>query len=247
MFVPATLVALAVPTVAPAQTSQTVTDAPQMFVTVGVGGQLTSTDIGTRETFDLFQETATINTDILIGRGARFEVGGGRWIGERLGVGIRFSVFRKTGELSADYTLPYPFLFNEHRRASTSVDAAQHMRDLHIQALWKLHDSGVWQVTVFGGPTITWLSQDLTNSAVDVTYAFPFDEIVLSPGSGGRPDGRAAGGHAGLTLTRRLATRVALDTEVRWNSATVDLDDDGTTVAVETGGLQAVVGLRFAF
>ena len=241
------LCALAIPTQALAQTSQANPGSSRLFVTVGVGGQFTSTDIATRETFPLFEETATINTDVAVGNGARFDIGGGRWIGSRFGVGVRMSVFRKTGELSAEYALPYPFLFSEHRRASASADAEQRTRDLHIQALWKVHESDTWQVTLFGGPTITWLSQDLANSTLDVSYTFPFDEIELTPGDGARPDGRAAGGHVGLTVTRRLTARVGLDMEVRWNQATVDLDDDGTTVSVETGGLQAVVGLRFAF
>ena len=215
---------------------------------MGVGGQLTSSDISVRETFPLFQETATVETDVKVGAGARIDVGGGWWIGSRFGAGARISVFRKTGELTADYTLPYPFLFNDHRRASATVDASQQVRDLHLQALWKVRAGGPWQVAIFGGPSITWLKQDLADSALRVTYAFPFDEIELTSGAtASRPEGRAVGAHAGLSVMRRLSTRVGLDMELRWNHATVDLEAGDTSVAVDTGGLQVIVGFRFAF
>jgi hypothetical protein len=200
-------------------------------------------------TFPLFSEAGRIDTTIDQNRARRFEVGADVRIWKRLGGGVSLALSSSDGRLTSDVTLPYPFLFDRVRTASASTVARQSARDLRIDCFFLLHHSPHWQIVLSAGPSITWLRQELSADRFDIRYFFPFDEIlVLVRDDRAETSGRGTGGHAGVSIVRRLGARVGLDGQVRWSRSSVGLDDrDGHRVSIDTGGLSLGVGVRLAF
>ena len=62
-----------------------------------------------------------------------------------------------------------------------------------------------------------------------------------------RRAGHGIGGHAGLALTRMIGRRWGIAGNIRASSTKAKLDALGTTVALQTGGVQMSAGVRVHF
>lgn len=221
---------------------------PRFFVSAGVGTDVSSDVIAYQVTFPLFAETGRIETTLDSGRPLRVEVGGGMRLWKRLGAAVTFAQSGADGSLESAISLPHPFLFDRRQSATGTASASSASRDLHIQALFSVVRSDRWEVVVSGGPSISWLDQELSADRLRIEYVFPFEAVTVAERADGRTSGRGEGGHVGITVTRRLGVRLGLEGRLRWSRTTVTLEDrDGHEVPVDTGGPHASVGIRLVF
>ena len=87
------------------------------------------------------------------------------------------------------------------------------------------------------------------------TDEYPFDAVQVTGVRASPVRGDALGGHAGVTLERRLAGRLALGAGVRWARATIPLarsavPAEGTgerSARLQAGGVTAAASLRLYF
>jgi hypothetical protein len=222
---------------------------PRVLALAAVGAEIRGETNRHVITFPIFSETGQIDTAIDQRRARRFEIGAGVRVWKRFGAGASLALASNDGRLTSDIRLPHPFVFDQTHTTSASTTARQSTRDLHVEGLFLLHDSPGWQIVLSGGPTITWLRQELSSDRFEIRYFFPFEEIlVLVRGEGLETSGRGAGGHAGVSVVRRIGRRAGLDGRLRWSRSPVALEDrDGHRVSIDTGGLSLSAGIRLAF
>jgi len=244
------LIALAAPALAQTgpRRPQPAGTLPRFFIDAGVGTDVSNGAISYQVAFPLFAETGRIDTSLDPGRRFRIEVGGGMRLWKRVGIALAFVRSRADGTLESDISLPHPFRFDRRQSATGTASASQSTRDLHIQALFSLFTSDVWHVAVSGGPSVSWLDQELSADRLRIEYVFPFEAIAVSERADGRTSGRGDGGHIAVGVTRRLGRRLGLEGRLRWSRTTVALEDrDGHRVTIDTGGPHASAGIRLAF
>jgi len=228
--------------------AQTTPPLPRISLSVSAGTVLSDSDFRYSITFPLFAETGMIDTTVELDRKFLFDVEGSVRLWKRLGVGAAFVITSADGTLGSEITLPNPFLFNEPTRGLATASTRQTTKEVLIEALFSLMHTNRWLVVVSGGPSITYLTQDLADDRFRIEYLFPFEQIDVTTFSGDRSSGRAMGGHVGASVTWKANHRIGFDGRLRWSGASVDLEDrNGNQVSIDTGGLAIAAGVRFLF
>lgn len=228
--------------------AQTPPPLPRFSVSVSAGTVLSDSDFRYSITFPLFAETGTIDTTVVLDRKDLFDVEGGVRLWKRLGVGAAFVITTADGALESEITLPNPFLFGDPTRELASASTRQTTKEVLIEALFTVVHSNRWLVVVSGGPSLTYLTQELADDRFRIEYVFPFEQIDVTTSSGDRSSGRATGGHVGGSVTWKASRHIGFDGRLRWSGASVDLEDrNGNQISVDTGGFAIAAGVRFLF
>jgi hypothetical protein len=220
---------------------------PKVFVAGGAGTNVSTNDFAMNIAFPLYQETANISGPVAVGRGTRFELQAGVRLRRRVGVGVTLSSFRSSGTIQATYSLPSPFLFDHPQTATTDASSRRRTTDVHVQVLWLAYARKPWSVIAFGGPTLSWLSQELATDRLTYAYTYPFDSISLASTALGSTHGNGLGGHVGATVSRQVGRHVGLDGQIRWSTTRVSLTAESSTFTLQTGGIQMGGGLRIFY
>ena len=220
---------------------------PRFSITVGGGGQITSSDFTQRISFPLFAEDAEVTGPVTVGRPARVNVAFGLRAWRRLGVGLRVGYAKGTGRQEATFSLPDPFLFGTPHRVTGEAASRRTLLDVHLQMLLLAKRSGPWDVTVMAGPSFTMLRQELALNRFNYNYVFPFTSVTLDPITSGTTKGEGFGANAGVSITRRWTRRIQFEGHVLGSTAKADLDIGTGPLNVQAGGVQAGGGLRFVF
>ena len=220
---------------------------PRFSITVGGGGQVTSSDFTQRISFPLFAEDAEVTGPVTVGRPARVNVAFGVRAWSRLGVGVRVGYARGTGRQEATFSLPDPFQFATPHRVTGEAASRRTLLDVHLQVLLLAKRSGPWDVTIMVGPSFTTLRQELALNRFNYNYVFPFTSVTLDPITSGATKGEGFGANAGVSITRRWTRRIQFEGHVLGSTATADFDIGTGPFSVQAGGVQAGGGLRFVF
>ena len=165
---------------APPGTSQPATPAPHQaapssgdrdirgFVTVGVGGQIASSDFSEAHSEPLNGEQKTWTANYALRSGVEFEIGGGWRIWSNLFAGATYTRFHDSRKADVTAEIPHPFFFNQPRHISgESSDLAHDENGGHISLTWLIPVGRRLEVGIFGGPSIINVSRQLVK---DVEY-----------------------------------------------------------------------------
>jgi hypothetical protein len=209
------------------------------FVSVSVGGQLRTDTFGSSSTFTLFNETATVASNQSIGRGFVFDIGGGYMLTKNLAVGGGLWTQNSKGAANLVASLPNPLIFNDRITVGVTMsDQKQTNVGVNIQLMWMTSLNNKIDLTIFGGPTIVHVSQDVAS----VTVA-P-GTVNTSNSSTNYSKTTAKAGNVGVDATYKLTPKFGLGAFVRYAGGSVDLP---TVSGLDVGGVQIGAGARFKF
>ena len=226
--------------------------APRRWSLAFGGGLLSTSGVPSGSfTFDhsLFgSEPGEFDADYAGGDGSLYELSVGVRLRRRLALGLTWSESSHSDEASIAGRLPHPFLFGNPRAVEgTGRGLARDETALHLSLRWLARDRDDVQVALFAGPSQIDLDQDLV-SAVRFSQTYPFDTATFTGVEKRRESGSAVGYHAGVDVAWYWNRTTGIGGIARWSQASIDLDaPDGRSVAVDGGGLQVVVDLRFRF
>jgi len=214
------------------------------FLNVSFGAQATSRTHDESGTFELYEETGTVEGTREVGAGPLFDVSAGFIVWKNILVGAGYSRFSDKDDVALDARVPDPLHFDRPRSAAiTLADAAHNEHAFHVQALYALALTEKLDVMIGGGPSFFSLTQDM------------LDEIVATEGSTLTVTGTTAsvsegavGYNVGADLTYLFTDRLGAGFFARYSEATVDMPaGEGATRGVKVGGFQLGGGLRFRF
>jgi hypothetical protein len=179
----------------------------------------------------------------LSGTPTPFDFGGGVRVAGNLGIGGTFTQFAEeetvtttASATSGDTTLT----------ASLEVPANHVDTTIHIHAVWVLALSQTLDVSVFGGPSLVWVDQDLV-SGITVEQESATSAKLTEAALASRTE-RAFGWHVGVDGTHFLTPTVGIGAMLRYVSASVPFDATGSgSTTIDLTGLQFGMGVRLRF
>ena len=177
-----------------------------------------------------------------------FDVGAGVRASGNFAFGVAVSYGTNEGEAAVSARAPHPFFFNRDREFSgLATGLARQEIGVHLQALFLRPVTETFTVTLFGGPTVLNLKQDLV-ADVRFRQQYPFETASYDSAIAGGQSGTGLGFHAGVDLAYYFSDVAGVGVLARYSRATVDLvSAGGGEVGVLAGGFHAGGGLRLKF
>jgi hypothetical protein len=222
------------------------------YLDLNAGLESPSGDFGATVTSTLNVEPLTFDSTYHAAAGAFVGARAGVRLGSRFSVGLGIATFSKGVSVSTAAQLPHPFFFDRRRPVSGSASGLDRQNaGIHLEVGWRIPLGRQSEVTVFAGPSLLKLSENLVTS-IRYSESYPFDSVVFTGVTANSASRSAAGFNLGADITRMVSRAVGVGAVLRYSRANIRLEavEDSTTKATATvvaGGLQAGASIRFRF
>jgi hypothetical protein len=209
------------------------------FVNISGGAQAGSHTLDAVESFEIYNELATVTSSQKAKGGGLFDIATGYrvWDNLALGVGYSFTSGSSAGTLSA--SIPDPVFRNRPRTvtgAGPDLSHAEH--DIHLTGTWMWPIRPKIDVGLSFGPSIIIVKQEVPDT-LTVTEPGP----AVSPGSIRNVTKTTAGINVGADVSYMVNKRFGVGGLLRYVWGSTNIDDADLTV----GGLQVGGGIRIRF
>lgn len=210
------------------------------YLNVNFGAQPQQRLISNAESFQLYDETATLTTNQPIESGPVFEVGGAYRVMRNISVGASVSFLSGSKTAStAEATIPDPVFYDSFRTVTKTTSGLTHAeRGVHLQAMWFLPVIDRLDVALSGGPSFIRVEQQLTT-----TITVPAGTQDLNVASG-TETGTAVGLNAGVDASYMITPRYGVGLSVQYSGGSVNLP---SAPDFKVGGVRTGFGLRVRF
>ena len=179
--------------------------------------------------------------------GTVIDVSGGVRLWRSLGVGGSLTVYRQDADLNVSARLPHPFFLGAVRTIAGNLPLYHDERAVHLHALVSVPVNPAFTVTVFGGPTLFSLRQDLVTD-LRFAHSYPYDDATFADAVTGAQSQSNLGFNVGADIAYYFTDTIGVGWLARFSSGTVDLRAAGDRpVQVTVGGFHATGGLRLRF
>ncbi|MGC4085747.1 MAG: outer membrane beta-barrel protein [Vicinamibacterales bacterium] len=212
----------------------------KFFASVDIGAQLAARTLDMAASQTVYDETATVNASLPIGKGVVPGFGVGYRVFGDVFVGVSVTMFSNTGTATTTASIPDPLFFGRPKTVTGTVSDLKH-RELAVLPQLMYTRAVTDKIDFVGavGPAIISLKQD-TISSFSVptgTQNVTFGTIEESK------TGTGINGMIGLNYN--LTEKVAIGAFARFAGAKVQLAS--ALDKQNVGGMQAGVGLRYNF
>jgi hypothetical protein len=196
----------------------------------------------------IYSEQATITSTYTTPRGAFLDFGGGVVLVRNLSLSLGVTRFNHRGQATVAGDIPHPFFFNRPRHIQGNVvDLNRYELGAHLELGWRVPLTKRFDLTLFGGPSVFRVQQDLT-AGIQFSEAYPYDTAVFTGVDRTRATRSVLGYNVGGDLVVPLWRFVGVGAGVRFTRADAGLSSPGGHVLkVRAGGAQAFAGLRIRF
>jgi hypothetical protein len=209
--------------------------------------QTTPINFTTDTKLNVHQETGDVRADHRIVPGLVYDVTAGGRIKGRLGVGYAMSYRRQTEFAQISASVPHPLYFSQPRLVGGEAGLKRQDLAMHLAAMYLVPVSEALQVSVFAGPTLFRVSQDMVHN-MEVNEAYPFDQATYTGVTASREHASRIGYNTGADVAYFFTQTLGVGGIVRFSQATVDMPTpDGGTASLKVGGLQTGAGVRVRF
>ena len=211
------------------------------YVSVNVGAQAGSHDLGGSGSFDLYEEKATFSSTNKVKGGGLFDIGGAyRVWGKNLLVGVSFTHVASKSDGSLTGSIPDPVFFDRPRTVNKTFTDLKHSENaVHIDAVWMMPVANKIDIGISAGPTIFSVKQDTIPS---LTITEPGPAVTTSVVSSSKT---AVGFNVGADVQYMIAKKWGVGGLMRYSVGSVTLA--GASKKLTVGGFQIGVGARLRF
>jgi hypothetical protein len=212
-------------------------ESARRFFTIYGGAQPQRHDLSARQSFPLFDETATVSSSQRIRNGSLFKAAVGIPIKGRLGIGAGVSVFGRPGTASLQAKVPDIVFFDRIRTYNFEAGDLKHKElGVHGSLLYEMAITPKVGLTFSIGPSLIRVRQDVAAVSVSSTGQPSVSTAEES--------GNAFGGNAGADVMYGFGSPFALGVFLHYAGGKVDLP---SAPDVTVGGAQGGVAFRVAF
>jgi len=225
------ILTLATASIALAQTSP-VPERP-IFANFDIGGQVTTSTFSGSTTSDVFGETATVNLNQAVGSGLVVGGRGGYLFNSRFGAAIGVWGSSGKGDATIVASIPDPLVTGKFKTVTvTATDLKQTNVGVDFQVVWTQPITDRIHLSVFGGPSIIHVSQDIG------TVQVASGSQNVTPGSKHESATTGKAGNVGVDGIYEVTPRFGVGAFVRYAGGKADLPSvSGVTVGgVQVGG-----------
>jgi len=220
------------------------------FLSINGGGQIGDRQFEANLSVPKFDEIAEFETDHDLGGGGILNVVGVLRVWRSLGVGAGFSLQESTDDISGSGTVPNPLFFDRPRPVSFTETGLKHREiGIHLSAVYVIPVSERFRVSLFGGPTLFRVRQDLVSDITlgPETDAPLFETVSVASVATSSVNGTGGGGHVGFDGAFLLNEQLGFGGFFRFAGGSVDLPTGNSMTSVGVGGAQLGGGLRVSF
>ncbi len=222
------------------------------LVSVGGGAQSSSRAFADTAWFPMNDETTTYHAFYSTPRASALDASIGLRLASSFVFGIAYWRSSPIPAASITASVPHPLAYNSPRPASASgVGSTRAENDFHFQLTWLMPVTRRADLSIFGGPSVFFLRQDLvTLDAQSFRDAYPFDTVSMTGTFHSVRRSRAAlGANAGFDVTVMVWRYIGVGATARYAYGSTNLPTvmDGYTTTVKLGGVQGSGGVRVRF
>jgi len=214
----------------------------KVFVSVNFGIQVGDNSLERTSTFDLYDETATVDISQTINNGAFFDFSGAYKLrayklrGD-LGVGMAYDFVSNSGDGTVSGSLPHPELFDQPRTFTASADDLAHSENaFHFQAVWFVPFTDKVDFTISGGPSIFSVKQELIRGVTFSEIPPNFTSVTIDSVEVIELRDSAWGFNIGADMTYALTPSIGVGALIRYSHGTVEFNVSDTQTADVTAG-----------
>ena len=221
----------------------------KVFVSVNFGIQVGDNSLERTSTFDLYDETATVDISQTINNGAFFDFSGAYKVRDNLGVGMAYDFVSNSGDGTVSGSLPHPQFFDQPRTFTASADDLAHSENaFHFMAVWFVPFTDKVDFTISGGPSVFNVKQELIRGVTFSEIPPNFTSVTIDSVEVIELRDSAWGFNIGADMTYALTPSIGVGALVRYSHGTVEFNvSDTQTADVTAGGFQIGGGVRFKF
>ena len=195
-----------------------------------------------------FDEVAEYSIDHGSSAGPLVDVSGGVRMWRSLAAGFGFTSFKVSSTVDGTGTVPHPLFFDRPRNIAFRQSVGDHTQlGFHFQALYLIPLTDRVDVSIFGGPSVFRVEQDLVTAVGTTEANAPFDSVSVSDVETLGVTETGFGGHVGADVTYMFTERWGGGFFVRYAGGSVDVPVEGGTASLDVGGFQTGGGLRVRF
>lgn len=232
------VLALTLVTAAPAYAQMRWLD--HAFVNVNVLAQPQSRNVTATSSFELYAEQATVIGPRQIGAGAVFDISGGTRVWHNLAVGLGYSHFSDSDNVTVTARIPDPLVFDQPLEQQLSAGKLTDSQNgVHFMAVWFYPVTDKIDVAFSAGPSIFRVS-DRGVSGVTVQ---PNTSIATGVTTS-KATRTGAGANVGIDVTYLVTRKIGAGLVMRYAGGSVDLP---SVRSLAIGGFQIGVGARYRF
>ena len=220
------------------------------FVTIGGGTQSASQTFKSTKSVMKYGELAEFETDYSSSNGAILDVSAGIRVWQKLAFSVGVSLFESQDNISGQGTVPNPLFIGRPRTVTFEGASFQHRQlGIHLSIVYVIPLSERIRVSVFGGPTLFQLNQDIVEELQlgPETGAPLFNTVEVQSAVATSVTQAGIGGHFGFDGTYLLTSQFGVTGTFRFAGGSVELLDGDSAIPVDVGGPQFSAGLRLFF
>ena len=220
------------------------------FVTIGGGTQSSNQAFKSTKSVMKYGELAEFETDYSSRNGAILDVSAGIRVWQKLAFSVGVSLFESQDNISGQGTVPNPLFIGRPRTVTFEGASFQHRQlGIHLSIVYVIPLSERIRVSVFGGPTLFRLNQDIVEDLQlgPETGAPFFNTVDVQSAVATSVTQAGIGGHFGFDGTYLLTSQFGVTGIFRFAGGSVELLDGNSTIPVDVGGPQFSGGLRLFF
>ena len=199
--------------------------------------------------FELFAEDGQLATTQTIGPYPAVDVGYGRQLWGRFGLGVSGSFVQGTAIAMVDASVPHPFFFDFPRQA-TGMSSRLKQRELalHVGAQIRMALPLGGRLTFSAGPSVFRVEQDYAVDIATEERGFPFEVVDITSTTSERQKISAVGYNVGLDAVFDVTSRYGVGVLARYSRASPGVMLQGNfQPGLDLGRLQVLAGARIGF
>jgi len=223
------------------------TPSNRYFFGIGGGGQSSPRAFADDVVFPLYDENGQYHVRYSTPTASAVDAMVGVRLTPRLVLAVAF--WRSTGlpDATIDASVPHPFSYNTPRPATADLVVSRVENDGHLQLTWLMPVARRIDVSIFGGPSLFHLRQDMV-SGLSFRETYPYDTVAIAGFQSARRSKTGIGANAGVDVTVMVWRNIGVGASARYarGSLTLSAVNEGS-VTVQVGGAQVSGGLRLRF
>jgi hypothetical protein len=211
-------------------------EAGGVFLDVNIGIQAPSQTLQTNTQFQLYGETASVLSTQTVGLAPVVDGRLGYHVSDRFGVAFAVSGTRDTADAQGVANVPSPILFGSPTVTTLTASGLQRREiGYHFQFVWYLRKRGGLELSLYGGPSLIHLRQDVPTATASG------QNLSVSSAT---ETANAFGGNGGLDGTYMMSPSFGVGFFARYAGGSADIP---SATGVRVGGFQGGGGLRVHF
>jgi len=221
---------------------------PHYFFGLGGGGQSSSPVFADSASFPLYDETGQYQANYTTARASALDLTVGLRLSPSFVLGV--ALWRSTSVPNAALTavVPHPFVYDAPRLTTADdLVVGRGENDGHLQLTWLVPVGRRSDLSIFGGPSLFYLRQDVVSS-LSFRETYPYDTVSVAAFQVQRRSKVGFGANAGADLTIMVWRFVGVGIGGRYARGQVKMPGATSgTVNVKVGGAQVSGGVRIRF